>query len=86
MASWLYLRVTTHTSLGPRPKPTPVALGRSLPVSALGLVWVWGRDYCTCMPLHGIPVVPEGNEVVVKSREQMHHPHFDDLPPWEKNS
>ena len=33
------------------------------------------------IPLHGMPVVPEVNELVVK---RMHHPHFDDQPPCGK--
>lgn len=39
----------------------------------------------TCILLHGITMVPEGNEVVVKNQEQMEHSYFDGLPPWGKN-
>ena len=45
------------------PDPNQPQCG-SLPVFTLELVWVWGRDYtntCTCIPLHGILVVPEGH-------------------------
>ena len=47
-----YIHLTA--SLGPRPKPTPAQIASSITRgwkrSALGLVWVWDRDYLTsCM-------------------------------------